>query len=104
MSVPRTEARQRETAERMRRPVHRPDSGPDRDPLLPGLVTPGLSCGRAAASEVSQGRQLQELAVVQGEKAGSGLGAAGEGGLQGVQGLELAVVRLGESAEVDGNG
>src|SRR6266540_4651002 len=41
MSVPRTEERHREKADRTRRPVNRPVSGPDRDPRPPEPLVTG---------------------------------------------------------------
>src|SRR5437870_686538 len=69
MSVPRTDDRHREKADRRRRPLHQPVSGPDRDPLLPGLATPGLSCAEAAwfqAFRKTAGETLPYLAVGEG--------------------------------------
>jgi len=69
MSVPRTDDRHREKADRRRRPLHQPVSGPDRDPLLPGLATPGLSCAEAAwfqAFRKTAGETRPYLAVGEG--------------------------------------
>src|SRR6266516_3344525 len=69
MSVPRTDDRHREKTDRRRRPLHQPVSGPDRDPLLPGLATPGLSCAEAArfqAFRKTAGETRPYLAVGEG--------------------------------------
>ena len=48
--------------------------------------------------------KLDRFAVVEDQEARLGGGAAREGGLQGLDRLALAVVGLGEGAEVDGHG